>query len=113
LTLSLRGVNDHQQRANPSGFGTFLTKLMKSAQRASAARQVAVKAPEPAPPAPPPPPPTPAPAPTFEPPPARYLTIYRGQDAGKRVRIDQVGDPSQDEIATDTRPPAQTTTAQN
>ncbi len=70
LSLSLRGLNDREQVAHTR------PKQVAAAEAAtSTASTAAVK--------PPPPPPPPA-----VPPPPRFVTIYRGIDQSKRVRID-------------------------
>ena len=84
LTLSLRGINDHSQTEK---------KKKKEPIEVPKPIEVAVKEPEP-----PPPPPPPAP-------PARYVTIYRGVETVKRIRIDQPGGESQAEPAAESGPP--------
>jgi len=75
LSLALRGLNDR-------------TKGVKAAKEAKKAEtHVAAKPVEPvAVPVPPPPPPPPAPAPVVEEAP-RYVSVYRGIDQHKRVRL--------------------------
>jgi pilus assembly protein CpaB len=99
LTLSLRGLNDHQQAAKK--------KPEKENEKPPVPEPkpelVAEKLPEPAIlPPPPPPEPKPAPAPVVqaEPPkPARYLTVYKGLDNVRRVRLDTPDDTAPEELA--------------
>ena len=88
LTLALRGINDRKaiprHKVNPDP--------------APPPTAVAIVEPAPAMPPPPPPPvplppeePKPVPIPTPESSRARYVTIYRGIDNSKRVRLDSPG----------------------
>lgn len=78
LSLSLRGLNDHIKLPP--------RKKVTAPVPPPGPVVVAVKPPEP------PPLPPPAPEPVLPPPP-RFLTVYRGLDSVRRVRIDQPTDP--------------------
>ncbi len=80
LTLSLRGINDHE-----------MAEIKKKPKEVEMPKVVA--------PAPPPPdvpvvvkPPEPPP-PVVVPPPARFVSLYRGLDNMRRIRLDKNGDP--------------------
>ncbi len=98
LTLALRGLNDHTQvtgRKEKRAKEADREKQQKKAELK--AEVVVVKAPPP----PPPPPPPPAPVVPKAPPPApaRYVTVYRGHDNMRRVRVDLPQGLSPDENA--------------
>ena len=106
LTLALRGLNDHVHSSNrkeKKEKQIEQEKLKKDSEPKP--EVVVVKAPEPVPPPLPPPPPA---APKLPPPPPpRYVTVYRGHDNMRRVRIDLPPDLNPDEFAA----PAETTAA--
>ena len=97
LTLSLRGINDHEKP---------ISRRQKDRDKVppppppAPVELVVVKPIEPPAPAPlPPPPPTPPPAPVVvapQPPPAKFLAIHRGLGNMQRIRVDVPIDPDAD-----------------
>ncbi|GAC1469932.1 MAG: hypothetical protein NVSMB9_14380 [Isosphaeraceae bacterium] len=84
LSLSLRGLNDHVQAARAK-------RIPKTPPPEPKVELVALKPPVPTPP-PTPPPPPPAPR-------ARFVTVYRGMENVRKIRLDQPSELSLEEQA--------------